>query len=124
MHVTSVAHVFLRGPTGPDGPALLLLFVLPAALAISLPSVGCFLGVRGRKPIIWRFFIYLLAILIGIPAGAAGGYATMLGLDYLLRLGPGKPVLFVFMSCLLGLFIGGGLVPFGIARLFTKPKVN
>jgi hypothetical protein len=54
----------------------------------SLPFF-CFLGERGRKPIIWRPFIYLLAILIGAPAGAAGEYVTMVGVGQLLHFGPG-----------------------------------
>ena len=54
------------------------------------------------------------------PAGAAGAYATMAGLDQILHLGLGKSFLTVALISLPGLFIGGGLVPFGIARLLTR----
>jgi hypothetical protein len=120
MGKLSEAYLLLGAGGVPGlGELFVLLFGLGTAAAV-LPAVSCFLGGRGRTSIIWRPFTYVLAVLIGAPAGAAGAYATMVGLDQILHLGLGKSFLTVILISLPGLFIGGGLVPFGIARLLTR----
>jgi hypothetical protein len=105
------------------GELYLLLFGLGTAAAV-IPAVSCYRGGRGRTPVIWRPAIYVLAVLAGAPAGAAGAYATMAGLDRILQLGLDKSFLTVTLTALPGLFIGGGLVPFGIARLLTRANAG
>lgn len=101
------------------GELYLLLIGLGAAAAV-IPAVACYRGVRGRTPVIWRPAIYVSAVLVGAPAGAAGAYASMVGLDHILQLGLGRSFLTVALTCLPGLFVGGGLVPFWIARWLTR----
>jgi hypothetical protein len=118
------AYLFLAAGGVPGlGELYLLLFGLGTAAAI-IPAVSCYFGGRGRAATVWRPFLYGLAVLIGAPAGAAGAYVSMVGLEHVLQFGLDKSFLTVALTCLPGLFIGGGLVPFGIARLLTRPKVG
>jgi hypothetical protein len=120
MGKLSSAYLLLGAPGRVPGlgELFVLLFALGTAAAV-LPAVPCFLGGR-RTSIIRGPFTYVLAVLVGAPAGAAGAYVTMLGLDQILHLGLGKSLLTVILISLPGLFVGGGLVPFGIARLLTR----
>jgi len=112
---------FLLGAGGAPGLGELYVLLIGLGTAAAVfPAVSCYRGGRGRTGIIWRPVIYVLAFLIGAPAGAAGAYASMAGLDQLLHLGLDKSFLMVALISLPGLFIGGGLVPFGIARLLTR----
>jgi hypothetical protein len=118
MDRQSEAYLVLGAAGVPGlGEMYLLLFVLGTAAAV-IPAVFCYRGGRGRTPIIWRPIIYVLAVLIGVPAGAAGAYyAIMVG-------GRNSSVLTYILTALPGLFIGAGLVPFGIARLLTRENTG
>jgi hypothetical protein len=121
MHLTSISKLLLGFLAQPGLQEFFLMLLFGATVAIVLPPIFCFIGQRGRTPIVWRAVIYLLAILIGAPAGAVGGYASMLGLQHLLRMGLGAAFLDKVVIILPGMLIGGGLVPFAIARLLTRP---
>jgi hypothetical protein len=124
MDALSVTYLRLAAGGVPGlGELYPLLFGLGTAAAV-LPAVSCYRGLRGRTPIIWRPVIYALAVLVGAPASAAGAYATMVGLDHILQFGLGKSFLTVTLTALPGLFIGGGLLPFGIARQLTTANAG
>src|SRR5437763_17153560 len=102
MDRQSEAYLFLGAGGVPGlGELYMLLFGLGTAAAV-IPAVACYRGARGRTDIIWRPVIYVLAVLIGAPAGAAGAYATMAGLDQILRFGLGKSFLTVALISLPG----------------------
>jgi hypothetical protein len=118
-----LSAIGLRLATGVPGlgELYLLLFGLGTAAAV-LPLVSCYYGARGRRSVLWRPVIYVLAILVGAPAGAAGAYASMAGLDHVFQFGPGKSFLMVVVTTLPGLFIGGAYLPFVIARRLTMRR--
>jgi hypothetical protein len=124
MDRQSEAYLLLAAGGVPGlGELYLLLFLLGTAAAV-IPAVACYRGGRERTAIIWRPVIYVLAVLIGAPAGAAGAYASMAGLDQILHFGLNGTILTDVLTALPGLFIGGGLVPFGIARLLTRANAG